>query len=99
MLQINYTRKSWGQYLRTIRLELQLTIKDIAELYEISPCRLSEYECGKRLPTAKTLDRITTALNSLGITTEATDKLKNDYQKAVNSSNNSTIGRIRREIS
>lgn len=97
MLQNSYARKAWAKYLRRIRLELQLTIKDIAEFYEITPSRLSEYECGKRLPTARTLKKITSTLISLGVTEEAVEKLRRDYQEAVNSSDNATIGRIRRE--
>lgn len=95
MLQINYDRKSFAKYLRTIRLELRINLKDTAELLELYPARLSEYENGKRLPTVCTMQRMSHRLADIGVTPEAIKSLDELYQKAINASNNNTIGRVR----
>lgn len=98
MLQNNYARKSFAEYVRKIRLELHLSIKDAAELIGIYPSRLSDYERGAHIPTVQTMRKICDAFKSLGVADGTVESLKRSHESAINGSNNRVVGRIRREI-
>ena len=46
---------SLGECIREQRIELELTVRDLAALVEISPTFLSAIENGKRVPSQKTV--------------------------------------------
>ncbi len=100
MLQNSYrSRKNFADYLRNIRVTLQLNIKDTAELTGILPHRLSDYERCKIIPTPATMRKITTSFSSLGVSEVSIKKLEDLHNEAIANSNNRVIGRIRREMS
>ncbi len=98
MLQNNYARKYFANYLREIRLKLHLSVKDTAELIGIYPTRLSDYEHGKHVPTVQTMRKIISSFKTLGVDEDTLSTLNEKHEYAINSSNNRVVGRIRREI-
>lgn len=93
----NFERKRFGKYLREIRLELHITIKDLAEIIGFYPNRMSDYELAKTLPTQATLEKIVKTYADLSVSEDTLDTLTRYYRSALHSSSSSTLGRILRE--
>lgn len=97
-LERELRRQSFAKQLRKIRVSLQLTAKDFAELTEIYPTRMSDYELAKIIPTIRTLKKLVEVLRGLGVSEYDIELLQKKHKQSMESSSNNTIGRIVREL-
>lgn len=90
-------RRSFGNYLRSIRISVNLSSKDIAELAGFSRPTISQYETGKIIPTIKNLDRLCAAFREVGIEPYKVSILRQKHEDSLNASSGKVIGSVLRD--
>lgn len=77
---------NFGEQLLTIRKQQNLSVRELAELSNLSTNYISKLEHGQRLPSVETLIRLSNALQiNSDILVQALTK---DYQQALKENNN-----------
>lgn len=96
MLQNNYQnpRLKFAGVLKSIRLSLHITQLDLAELTQIGRGRISEYECGKRIPTANTLNKLCECITQFSPDKDEADRLRKSWDTSLRYSSGKVTGRV-----
>lgn len=98
MLQKSYEnpRLKFAGTLRSIRINLHITQLDLAELSDIGRGRISEYECGKRIPTQVTLNKLCSCITQISNSKSETEKLRRAWDISLRYSSGKVTGRVLR---
>lgn len=87
-------RQSFGNYLRSIRIDTGLPIKDFAVIAGFSRPTISQYETGKIIPTLRNLDKLCSSLAEVGVEQYKLEVLKQKHEDSLKASPGSVIGSV-----
>lgn len=89
-------RKSFGNYLRSIRIDTGLPLKDFAEIASFSRSTLSNYETGKIIPTLRNVNKLCSSLAEVGVKQYKIDVLRQKHEDSLKASSGKVIGSVLR---
>ena len=89
-------RRSFGNYLRSIRVDTGLPLKDFAEIASFSRSTLSQYETGKILPTLRNVEKLCASLAEVGVEQYKLDVLRQKHEDSLKASSGRVIGTVLR---
>ena len=89
-------RRSFGNYLRSIRVDTGLSSKDFAELAGLSRSTISQYETAHHIPSIANLDRLTASLREVGVEQYKLDVLRQKHDDSLKASSGAVIGTVLR---
>jgi transcriptional regulator with XRE-family HTH domain len=72
---LNMKRPTFGQEIKRLRLQADVTLRKLAEELEISAAHLSDIEHDRRRPSKDLLERMVARLKHVGATLEGLDRL------------------------